>query len=295
MGDSDLSYDFSNLGPFVEQLREGFDLVMGSRLKGEIAPDAMPFLHRYLGNPILTAIGNLFFGAGLSDFHCGLRGFVRDAILSLNLSTTGMEYASEMVIRATLSNLSITEVPISYYPDGRSRPPHLRTWRDGWRHLRFMLLFSPRWVFIYPGIFLIGLGGLAFLLLLTGPKKIGGVVFDVHTLLIFATMIVIGFQLLLMGVFARTYASRAGLLPHHEELENWIEKFSLGAGLLAGILIAGIGILLYAYGFVIWSDTAFGPLFDYQNTLRVIISGTTLLILGTQLFFGSFVISLIGL
>jgi glycosyltransferase involved in cell wall biosynthesis len=294
MGDADDSYDFSAIRPFVEKLREGFELVMGTRLRGEIRPGAMPPLHQYLGNPVLTFIGRLFFGSKLSDFHCGLRAFNREAIQALNLRTPGMEFASEMVIRATLSRLSTAEIPIIYYPDGRSRPPHLQTWRDGWRHLRFMLLYSPRWLFFYPGAALTLTGLIGSLALLAGPVEIGGVELDVHTLLGFATMLVAGVQLILMAVFARVYAARLKLLPMQSRLETILDSYSLGYGLIAGLLITLLGIALYLIGFAQWGRVNFGNL-NYQQTLRIIIPGTTLVLVGLQVFFSSFLISLLSI
>ncbi len=294
MGDSDDSYDFSNLLPFVEKLREGTQVVMGTRMKGEIKPGAMPFLHQYVGNPILTFLGNLFFGCGLSDFHCGLRAFDREAILALNLKTDGMEFASEMVIKATLAKLTRTEIPIILYPDGRSRPPHLRTWRDGWRHLRFLLLYSPRWLFFYPGVVMMAVGLLVSLILLPAPVKVGGVEFDVHTLLISSTVFVAGVQLAFLAVFARLYASRAGLLPRRDWLEDGIEQFSLEIGLIAGVILTFIGILLFGVGVLVWGRNDFGAL-NYQETLRIVIPGTTFLLVGLQVFFHSFLISLLSI
>lgn len=294
MGDSDDSYDFSNIMPFVEKLREGYQLVMGTRMKGDIKPGAMPILHQYLGNPVLTFLGNLFFGCGLSDFHCGLRAFERDAMLALNLKTDGMEFASEMVIKATLANLTRTEIPITLYPDGRSRPPHLRTWRDGWRHLRFLLLYSPRWLFFYPGVAMMAVGLLVSLMLLPAPLKIGTIELDVHTLLISSTVFVAGVQLTFLAVFARLYASRAGLLPRRDWLEDLIERFSLEVGLIAGVILTVAGVLLFGVGAIIWGQNDFGEL-DYQETLRIVIPGTTFLLVGLQVFFHSFLISLLSI
>lgn len=294
MGDSDDSYDFSNIMPFVEKLREGYQLVMGTRMKGDIKPGAMPVLHQYLGNPVLTFLGNLFFGCGLSDFHCGLRAFERDAMLALNLKTDGMEFASEMVIKATLANLTRTEIPITLYPDGRSRPPHLRTWRDGWRHLRFLLLYSPRWLFFYPGVAMMAIGLLVSLMLLPAPLKIGTIELDVHTLLISSTVFVAGVQLTFLAVFARLYASRAGLLPRRDWLEDLIERFSLEVGLIAGVILTVAGVLLFGVGAIIWGQNDFGEL-DYQETLRIVIPGTTFLLVGLQVFFHSFLISLLSI
>ncbi|MBN1311704.1 MAG: glycosyltransferase family 2 protein [Anaerolineae bacterium] len=294
MGDADDSYDFSAIAPLVERLRSGYQLVMGTRLKGEVRPGSMPLLHRFLGNPLLTFIGNLFFGCHLSDFHCGLRGFHRESILGLNLRTEGMEFASEMVIRASLAGLTISEIPIIYYPDGRSRPPHLRTWRDGWRHLRFMLLYSPRWLFLYPGLTLTILGLVISVLLLPASFQIGSVVFDVNTLLASVTIWIIGIQLVLMAVFARVYAFRMGFLPRREWLEETLDRFSLGGGLALGIVITLAGVALYIAGLVMWRDAHFGPL-EYEKVLRITIPGTSLVLTGLQIFFSSFVISLLGI
>jgi glycosyltransferase involved in cell wall biosynthesis len=294
MGDADDSYDLSQISSFVEELRKGYQLVMGTRLKGEIKPGAMPFLHQYLGNPVLTFLGNLFFGSGLSDFHSGLRGFERQAILDLDLHTTGMEYASEMVIQATLKGLSRTEVPITLYPDGRSRPPHLRTWRDGWRHLRFMLLYNPRWLFLYPGIVLGLFGLIVSLILLRGPLWIGNVGLDVHTLLIASTFLVIGVQLIIFAIFSRVYATHIGLLPMNSRLEKIVDSFVLEKGLISGVITILAGFALYLVGFLQWVGSNLGPL-DYQSTLRIIIPGTTLILIGFQLFFSSFIVSLLSL
>jgi glycosyltransferase involved in cell wall biosynthesis len=294
MGDSDASYDFSNIKPFVDNLRKGIQLVMGTRLRGEILPGAMPFLHRYLGNPILTRLANLLFKTKLSDYHCGMRGFDREAILGLGLTTEGMEFASEMVIRAKLAGLSEAEVPITYRPDGRSRPPHLKTWRDGWRHLRFILLYSPRWLFLYPGIVFTFMGIVASSILFIGPLTIGSVVFDVHTLLFTATIFVVGVQLIFIAIFTRAYASRSGLLPKSPLLQQWLDRFSIGLGLVSGLALCLIGIALYAIGLAIWGGRSFGPLLDFKHTIRIVIGGTTLIILGMQVFFSSFVISLLS-
>ena len=294
MGDGDGSYDFSQLQPFLEKLREGAHLVMGTRMRGEIRRQAMPWLNRYVGNPVLTFIGNLLFRAAVSDFHCGMRGFDRQAVLGLALSTQGMEFASEMVIKARLAGLSLAEVPIVYYPDGRSRPPHLRPWRDGWRHLRFMLLFSPRWVFFYPGATLFVLGGLLSIPLFFGPLRLGRVTLDVHSLLGGITVLIVGSILILMGVFARLYASRVNLLPQSPRLDRIVQNFSLELGLVTGLLLIALGVGLYGYGLALWGQREFGPIREYQATLRVVIAGTASAILGVELFFSSFVFSLLG-
>lgn len=294
MGDSDDSYDFSEIIPFIQELRQGKALVMGSRMRGEIKPNAMPFLHRWLGNPVLTFIGRVLFGSPFSDFHCGLRAFDTVAMRNLNLKTHGMEFASEMVIRATLEHLSWAEVPVTLHPDGRSRPPHLRTWRDGWRHLRFMLLYSPRWLFFYPSLCFLALGAIILLGLGFRPLGIFGITLDVHTLLVGATAWILGVQLLFSALFARMYTLRIGILPANERLEQGIQSFSLGWGLVSGLLITLVGIGFYAVTVSIWRGAGFGDL-DYQQTLRLTIPGTTLIITGMQVFFNSFMISVLSI
>jgi glycosyltransferase involved in cell wall biosynthesis len=238
MGDSDDSYDFSNLGLFVQELRAGKDLVMGNRFKGGIEPGAMPFLHKYLGNPVLSFIGRLFFNCPVRDFHCGLRGFRQDIVSLLDLKTTGMEFASEMVVKATLFKLNIVEVPTTLKKDGRSRPPHLRTWRDGWRHLRFLLIYSPRWLFLYPGLFLMLMGTVLGALTIQGPMDIfDQVFFDTNTLLYAGALVIVGFQAVSFGVFTKTYAVQAGFLPANKSLNKFAEKLSVEAGLVLGLLV----------------------------------------------------------
>jgi glycosyltransferase involved in cell wall biosynthesis len=294
IGDADDSYDFSEIAPFVEKWREGYKLVMGSRFRGEIKSGAMPLLHRWLGNPILTGIGNLFFRNKLSDYHCGLRGFEKQAILDLNLRTTGMEFASEMVIKAGLAGLKTTEIPIILWPDRRSRPPHLRTWRDGWRHLRFMLLYSPRWLFLYPGALLMLLGVVIGTWLLPGPQMIGTVTFDVHTLLYAALAILIGFQSITFAVFTRIFAVVEGLLPQDSLLNAVFPYVTLEVGLIIGTVLVLIGLGGSAYAFITWSTLSFGPL-DLTHTLRLIIPAIVSLTLGCQVILSSFFLSVLGL
>src|SRR5580704_11299760 len=223
MGDADDSYDFTNLMPFVEELRKGADLVMGNRFAGGIAPGAMPPLHKYLGNPVLSFVGRLFFRSEIGDFHCGLRGFSRDSVMALNLQATGMEFASEMVVKATLAGQHVTEVPTTLAKDGRSRPPHLHTWRDGWRHLRFLLLFSPRWLFFLPGLVLL-IAGLAIgAIAVPHPFSIGSVTFDVDTLVAASAMVVIGFQSVLFWLFTQVYAGSEGFLPEEPKVQRLLE------------------------------------------------------------------------
>lgn len=294
MADSDDSYDFSKLGPFVEKLREGFQLVMGNRFKGGIAPGAMPALHFYLGNPVLTAIGRVLFRSPCGDFHCGLRGFDRATILGLDLQTTGMEFASEMVVRATLAKLRIAEVPTTLSPDGRSRPPHLRSWRDGWRHLRFLLMYSPRWLFLVPGLGLIVLGLALNLWLLPAPKVIGGVTFDIHTLLVASGLIVIGYQAVVFGLLTKIFAITEGLLPADPLLNRGFRYITLEVGLVAGVLLVALGLAGAIGAMAIWRSHQFGAL-EPQQTMRLFIPSVTAIVLGSQTILASFFMSILGL
>ncbi|MEO0012002.1 MAG: hypothetical protein RLZZ535_391 [Cyanobacteriota bacterium] len=286
MGDADDSYDFSNLNPFLVKLRNGYDLVMGNRFRGGIESGAMPFLHRYLGNPVLTGIGKLLFGSPCNDFHCGLRGFRKDAIANLELQTTGMEFASEMVVKATLHKMQITEVPTTLSPDGRSRPPHLNTWRDGWRHLRFLLMYSPRWLFFYPGIFLILGGFLATLSLLPSPK--------VHSLLYSSTAMTIGFQIVTFALFTKVFGISEGLLPEDRRLNKLFDYLNLETGLIAGTVLLAIGMAASIYAFGIWGQHDYGSL-NPTETMPIVIPGVTCLALGIQAIFSSFFLSILGL
>ena len=294
MGDADDSYDFTSLRPFITKLREGYDLVMGNRFKGGITPGAMPVLHKYLGNPVLTGIGRLLFGSPCSDFHCGLRGFNKAAIMRLGLRTTGMEFASEMVVKATLYGLRIAEVPTTLSPDGRSRPPHLRSWRDGWRHLRFLLLYSPRWLFLYPGalLMLIGLG--TMLWLLPNPRAIGPITLDIHTLLYAAMAIIIGFQAVVFAVFTKVFAMSEGLLPEDPRFNRVFRFINLEVGLVVGCVLLLIGLGSSMYALRTWGAQAFGPL-DPSKVLRMVIPATTSFTLGFQIILSSFFLSVLGL
>lgn len=294
MGDADDSYDFSNLGPFLDKLRQGFELVMGNRFLGGIKPGAMPPLHRYLGNPVLTGIGRLFFRSPCGDFHCGLRGFKRESILKLDLRTTGMEFASEMVVKATIHGLRFTEVPTTLSPDGRSRPPHLRSWRDGWRHLRFLLLFSPRWLFLYPGVFLMLVGLVAGILLFKGPIRIDHVGFDRQTLLYAAAAIIIGFQAVIFAVFTKVFAISEGLLPHDPKMVTVFRYVTLEVGLIIGAFMVLLGLAGSIHALTAWGESSFGGQ-NTARTLRVIIPSVTALILGSQIFLSSFFLSVLGL
>jgi len=294
MGDSDDSYDFSSLEFFVEKLRDGYDLVMGNRFMGGIRPGAMPKLHRYLGNPVLTAIGRIFFRSPCRDFHCGLRGFQRDSALALGLQCNGMEFASEMVVKATIMSQRIAEVPTILSPDGRSRPPHLRSWRDGWRHLRFLLLFSPRWLFLYPGLAMMCLGTLVSAWLLPAPRTIAGITFDVHTLSYSAASVVVGYQSVLFWICAKIYGIRERIVPPDPWFERLILRLTVERALLTGLilLLLGLGLGIAALG--TWRGAGFGNL-SPAITLRLIIPSTTALIIAFQTVYSAFFASLLGI
>jgi glycosyltransferase involved in cell wall biosynthesis len=294
MADADDSYDLSDLGPFVEQLRNGADLVMGNRFQGGIRRGSMPPLHRYLGNPILTFLGRLFFHSPSGDFHCGMRGFRRSSILDLKLRTTGMEFASEMVVKATLSKLAIVEVPTTLSPDGRSRAPHLRTWRDGWRHLRFLLLYSPRWLFWYPGICLMVIGVGFGAALLPAPLKIGGIGLDVNALIYSMVAVLVGFQAALFAVLARAFAMNEGLLPPSPGVDRAFRIMTLERGLVAGILLLLVGLGVTVYAVVHWGSSGFGAL-NTSDAIRVVIPGATATVLGFEVVLSSFFLSILGL
>ena len=294
MGDADDSYDFSQAPAFVAKLRHGYDLVMGNRFQGGILPGAMPPLHRYLGNPVLTGIGRLFFDSPVGDFHCGLRAFRKEAIERLQLRTLGMEFATEMVVKATAFGLRVTEIPTTLSPDRRDRPPHLRTWRDGWRHLRFLLLYSPRWLFLYPGIALFAVGIALNAALLPGPMRIGNVVFDVHTLLFAAMAILIGFQSVVFATFTKIFAISEGLLPEDPRLTLMFRYVTLEVGLIVGILLILAGAGAWVLGLEYWRIRQFGPL-DPEKTLRIVIPGVVCFTLGFQIVLSSFFLSVLGM
>lgn len=294
MGDADDSYDFSRLDLYVEKLREGYELVMGNRFAGGIEPGAMPPLHRYLGNPVLSGLGRAFFPTSIGDFHCGLRGFNKAAIDKLNLRTTGMEFASEMVVKSTLAELRITEVPTTLSPDGRSRPPHLRSWRDGWRHLRFLLLFAPRSLFLYPGLVLLAFGVLALGLVLPGPLHVGSVVFDVHTLVVGMCAIIVGTQILVFFLLAKQHAIDAGVLESGRNYELFRSKVRLEfALLLAGFLIL-CGLIGVGTAVANWGLQSFGAL-EYSRTMRVVVPSVTAMAVGVQIAMGAFLSSVLDL
>ena len=294
MGDADDSYDFEHLMPFVEALRGGADLVMGNRFKGGIEPGAMPPLHRYLGNPVLSFIGRLFFRSHIGDFHCGLRGFNRDSVMTLNLQATGMEFASEMVVKATLAGQRVTEVPTTLDKDGRSRPPHLHTWRDGWRHLRFLLLFSPRWLFFLPGLAVLAAGLIIGAIVAPHPFSIGSVTFDVDTLVGASAMVVIGFQAVLFWLFTQVYAGSEGFLPEEPRVTRLLERLSLERGLILGALIGLAGLAGLIFSVLYWHGQGFHRL-DYEHSLRLMIPSVTALIVSFQIVLGTFFLSILGI
>ena len=295
MGDADDSYDFGHIPRFVEQLRRGSDLVMGNRFRGGIQKGAMPPLHQYFGNPALTRLGRLFFrNRNVGDFYCGLRGFRKQAYERMGLRTTGMEFATEMFVKATLLKMRVSEVPTTLSPDGRSRPPHLRTWRDGWRTLRFFLLYSPRWLFLYPGLGLMLLGTLLGVWLLPASRTVAGVTFDVHTLLYAAVFVLLGFQAIAFAVFTKLFAISEGLLPPDPTLDKAFRYITLEVGLVLGalLILLGLGVSIYAVGF--WRSQHFGAL-DYAQTMRLVIPASLFLTLGVQTVFASFFLSVLGL
>ena len=293
MGDADDSYDFSSLDAFVERLRGGADLVMGNRFKGGIEDGAMPPLHRYLGNPVLSFLGRLFFRIGAGDFHCGLRAFNAESIRALNLQTTGMEFASEMVVRSALAGLRIEEVPTVLKPDGRSRPPHLRTWRDGWRHLKFLLMYNPRWLFFIPGAMLCGLGVLLSAMLFFGPLQLAAnLQLDLNTFVAACFMVVTGVQLVTFGVLSRYYAAITGILPDTKRsdwLTGWASTDRLATH--AGICLLA-GSLLFGYAMLRWASLGFGPL-SAPEIPRIVVLGLTLVVIALQLFFSAFLLGIL--
>lgn len=294
MGDADFSYDFGNLDPFLTELRRGNDLVMGNRFAGGIQKGAMPPLHRYLGNPVLSFVARLFFRSKIGDFHCGLRGFRADSIRNLNLRTTGMEFASEMVVRAELAHSKIAEVPTVLRPDGRSRPPHLRSWRDGWRHLRFLLLHCPNWLFIWPSVFLILVGLMFGGWLAIGTRAVGDVRFDINSLLVLSGLVQVGVAGLVFGVLAKLFANRYGVLPTSRSSEQILKWASLRHALLVGFIAISLGLLGLVFAMLQWIDAGLGDLTSEQ-TRQVVVPSITGICVGLTLIFGGFLASLLEL
>jgi glycosyltransferase involved in cell wall biosynthesis len=294
MGDADQSYNFGDIPKLLEQMRSGAELVMGNRFRGGIMRGAMPPLHRYLGNPVLTGIGRLFFKSHCGDFHCGLRGFSKAAYERMGLRATGMEFASEMVVKAALLRMKVTEVPTTLSPDGRSRPPHLRSWRDGWRHLRFLLLYSPRWLFLYPGAILVLVGALSSALLLPGPKVIGRLAFDIHTLLYSVTAIVIGLQAVIFALFTKIFAVTEGFLPEDQRFDKMFRIFTLERGLAIGGVLTVIGLAVAGHSVVMWDMRRFGQL-QPETMVRIVSMAIMFTVIGVQIIFASFFLSILGL
>ena len=294
MGDADASYDFSSIPLFIAKLREGNDLVMGNRFKGGIQAGAMPWLNRWIGTPVLSAIARVLFRTGIGDVNCGLRGFSKTAFERMELQTTGMEFASEMVVRASLLRMRVSEVPTVLRPDLRTRRPHLRRWRDGWRHLRFMLLYSPGWVLLAPGLAMVIVGLLGSAALVRGPLTIGTATFDIHTLLVMAFLVIVGYQLIVFAVSTRTYATEAGLLPPSPVLTRLYPYVRLETGLLVGGLATLLGLAGVIVVFAMWSHVGFDRL-DPRVTMRQLIPAVVLLALGVQTTFASFFLSMVGL
>ena len=292
MADADDSYDLSNLMPFVEQLRAGYDLVMGNRFLGGIKKGAMPWHHRYIGNPILSFIGRLFFHSPARDFHCGLRGFTKSAIEQMNLQTAGMELAREIVIKTPLLDMKVCEVPTTLSPDGRDRPPHLRSFRDGWRHLRFLLVYSPTWLFLYPGLFLVCIGGLLSLLLFFGPVNIGFRYIDFHTFIVAGSLTYIGLTMLAFAIITRVYAFHARLLPRAPRFFSLFKYVNLEKGLLIGFLFSLLGLSLIVRAIMLSSNFA---QIGFDNSIRLVFGGSLALIVGGQIILTSFVLSILGI
>jgi hypothetical protein len=294
MGDADDSYDFSKLGAMVEQLRAGHDLVVGNRFQGEIRPGSMPVLHKYLGNPALSFVGRTLFGTPCGDIYCGLRGFDRDKIRALDIRSSGMEFAIEMVVKATMQGLRVTEVPTTLSPDAEGREPHLRTWRDGWRSIRLLLLYSPRWLFLYPGLVLLAVGIAAMVFLVPGQRTIGGVTFDVSTLLYASLAIVVGLQSVYFFLTARSFGIAEGLLPDEPRFRRLMGALTLEVGLVVGLVLLVVGVGLSIYALLTWNRAGFGRL-DYPSTLRIVIPGATLITCGMQTVLSSLFLSVLGL
>jgi glycosyltransferase involved in cell wall biosynthesis len=289
MGDADDSYDFTNWLPFVERLRLGDDFVIGNRFKGGIKKGAMPALHRYLGNPVLSGLGRVFFKCPVRDFHCGLRGYNTERMRALNLRTTGMEYASEMVVQATINGYKISEVPTTLSPDGRSRPPHLRSWRDGWRHLKFLLIHSPNWLFLYPGVVISLLGFILGLIVEAAPLNLFGAMLDINTLLYSAAMVVAGFNLISFHVFTKMYAVHSGFIKPGK---GFYMRLNAEHCTLAGALLTLTGIALTVIAFVFWGRQSFGDL-NPERFMRLTIPATALILVGIQLVFSGFFVDIL--
>jgi hypothetical protein len=287
MGDSDDSYNFLNLSPFLDKLRGGYDIVLGNRFAGGIARGAMPPLHRLFGNPVLTLIGRVLYRSPSRDINCGLRGFRRDAVLGLDLDSPGMEFAIEMIVKATIAKLRMIEVPTTLSPDGRDRPPHLRSWRDGWRSLRFFLLLSPRGLFLYPGLAVLAFGLICFVALIGGDVNLGRVTIGQHTFIIGCSAIVIGVQAVSFWIFAKQAAIDRGLLPPDPDFEHLRKLASVENGAMIGGALIFFGIVGNGLGVVYWSALSFGPV-ERGLLIRVVTTSSMFLVLGCQMLYSAF-------
>lgn len=291
MGDADDSYDFTEVPRFVEKWREGYDVVMGNRFKGGIKPGAMPWHHKYFGNPVLSGILRLLFNTSISDSHCGMRGFTKDAYMRMDLRTTGMEFASEFVIKSIKTGAKMCEIPITLWPDKRGRPPHLRSFRDGWRHLRFMMLYAPNWLFLIPGGSLMAIGLFLVLWLLPGPRYLGNTMIDVHTMLFGMIFTLLGAQIISIGFFAKIFSYSERFAPTQEALERWLKRITFEHGLIVGGVMALIGFAGDVLVFFQWASSGFGPLAQ----MRAIIFWSLIFFLGVQTVFSSFFMSMLGI
>jgi glycosyltransferase involved in cell wall biosynthesis len=295
MGDADDSYDFAELEPFVRRLQDGYDLVAGNRFKGGIREGAMPWLHRRLGNPVLSFVGRRLYGTPCGDIYCGLRGFDREKVAALDIRSSGMEFAIEMIVKATMMGLKVTEVPTTLSPDAEGREPHLNTWRDGWRSIRLLLLYSPKWLFLYPGLLLLAVGVAGMAWLVPGQRSIGSVTFDVSTLLYLALAVIVGLQSVYFFLTARWFGITEGLLPDDPRIRRLLEgRGRLEVGLVAGMALLGAGLGLSVYALATWDEAGFGRL-DYPDTLRIVIPGATLIACGMQTALSALFLSVLGL
>ena len=294
MGDADDSYDFSNIMPFVEKLREGYELVMGNRFKGGIEKGAMPWSHKYIGTPVISFIGRLFYHSKIGDFNCGMRGYNRQSILNLELKCTGMEYASEMIVQANLNNLKIVEIPTTLKKDGRSRPPHLKSFSDGWRHLKFLLLYSPKWLFLIPGLILMIIGLVGAIATEFTAVHVGSAVLGVHSILYFGAMVVVGLQMIIFSIFAKVYAVNSGMHPKQEKTSKILSKITLEKVLIIGVLLILVGVGLSIYALVIWKSKSWGAL-DPTDVMPITIPAVYLIMIGIQVSFTSFIIGILNI
>lgn len=294
MGDADMSYDFREAFPMIEHLRDGADIVMGSRFRGTIQPGAMPWLHRWVGNPVLSAVARTLFRSNISDFHCGLRGLTKEAFEEIAPHTTGMEFATEVVAKAAARDMRIQEVPITLRPDGRSRAPHLRRWSDGWRHLRFMMTLSPRWTMLIPGLIVTIIGAALMLALMAGPVTVLGANLDIHTLIVSGLLIVVGYQMTTTAIGARMFVVIEEIGPPSTAMRKAFERFTLERGIILGLLLLGAGISILSAVSWQWANTGFADL-DPVATTRPVVAATTLMALGVQTILMSFLYNMLAI